>query len=472
MYRKQQKSIIKHMDFLILDILMLIISYIAATIIRDGWHSLRANAAFLSMLGVLILLQVMVALQGNNYNDILRRGYLVELKCVLIQNAIVLAAAFTFMFITKSQPKYSRLVFGYLLIINTLLTYGAHLIWKRVVRGRMVNSKERTHLLVISEYAGLEACIRRLQSEWYKEYKITGVVVYDRQMKGDVINNISVVADMDELFQYLKKEVVDEVFLNIDGNNQERLTITEDLLEMGITVHININMDLGQGQLPNPIVHNMSGCAVLTTSIKTATFYQMVAKRMMDIAGGIVGLILTAFLFVIFAPIIYIQSPGPIFFAQERVGRNGRRFKMYKFRSMYPDAEKRKKELMDQNKMNGLMFKMDNDPRIIPIGRLMRRTSIDEFPQFWNVLKGDMSLVGTRPPTVDEYEQYEKHHRVRLAIKPGLTGMWQISGRSDITDFEEVVALDNQYINDWNLRLDIKILFRTVKVVLQHKGSV
>ena len=209
-----------------------------------------------------------------------------ELKCVLIQNAIVLAAAFTFMFITKSQPKYSRLVFGYLLIINTLLTYGAHLIWKRVVRGRMVNSKERTHLLVISEYAGLEACIRRLQSEWYKEYKITGVVVYDRQMKGDVINNISVVADMDELFQYLKKEVVDEVFLNIDGNNQERLTITEDLLEMGITVHININMDLGQGQLPNPIVHNMSGCAVLTTSIKTATFYQMVAKRMMDIAGG------------------------------------------------------------------------------------------------------------------------------------------------------------------------------------------
>ena len=472
MYRKQQKSIIKHLDFLILDIFMLIISYTMATIIRDGWYSLRANAPFLNMLCVLLLLQMLVALQGNNYNDILRRGYLVELKYVLIQNVIVLVAAFSIMFITKSQPKYSRLVFGYLLIINTILTYAVHLLWKRVVRRRMANSRERTHLLVISEYAGAEACIRRLQSEWYREYKITGAVVFDRPMKGNAINDIPVVADMDELFQYLKKEVVDEVFLNIDGNNQERLTITEDLLEMGITVHININMDLGQGQLPNPIVHNMSGCAVLTTSIKTATFYQMVMKRMMDIAGGIVGLILTAILFVIFAPIIYIQSPGPIFFAQERVGRNGRRFKMYKFRSMYPDAEKRKKELMDQNKMNGLMFKMDNDPRIIPIGRLMRKTSIDEFPQFWNVLKGDMSLVGTRPPTVDEYEQYENHHRVRLAIKPGMTGMWQISGRSDITDFEEVVALDNQYINDWNLRLDIKILVRTVKVVLQHKGSV
>lgn len=472
MYYEQKKSFIKHLDFLVLDILVLIIAYTMACIIRNGWHSLRANSYFLSMVGVLILLQVMVALLNDSYNDILRRGYLVELKCVLIQNAVVLALAFSFMFVTKSQTNYSRLVFGYLLVINVILTYMVRLFWKRIVRQRLVSSKDRTHLLVISESGGLEDCIQRLQSERYKEYKITGVVVYDRPMKGSVINYIPVVANMDNLFQYLKKEVVDEVFLNIGGDNPERLTITEDLLEMGITVHININMDLGQGQLPNPIVHNMSGCAVLTTSIKTATFYQMVTKRIMDIAGGIVGLILTAILFVIFAPIIYIQSPGPIFFAQERVGRNGRRFKMYKFRSMYPDAEKRKKELMDQNKMNGLMFKMDNDPRIIPIGRLMRKTSIDEFPQFWNVLKGDMSLVGTRPPTVDEYEQYENHHRVRLAIKPGLTGMWQISGRSDITDFEEVVALDNQYINDWNLRLDIKILFRTVKVVLQHKGSV
>ena len=139
---------------------------------------------------------------------------------------------------------------------------------------------------------------------------------------------------------------------------------------------------------------------------------------------------------------------------------------------MYTDAEERKKELMAQNKMNGLMFKMDNDPRIFPFGNFIRKTSIDELPQFWNVLKGDMSLVGTRPPTVDEYEQYELHHRKRLATKPGLTGMWQVSGRSDITDFEDVVALDTRYITEWNLGLDIKIILRTIQVVFTGRGSV
>ena len=139
---------------------------------------------------------------------------------------------------------------------------------------------------------------------------------------------------------------------------------------------------------------------------------------------------------------------------------------------MYPDAEERKKELMAQNKMKGLMFKMDNDPRIIPIGHFLRKSSLDEFPQFWNVLRGDMSLVGTRPPTVDEYKQYETQHKKRLAIKPGITGLWQVSGRSDIIDFEEVVALDAKYITEWSLREDIKILWKTVLIVVKGKGAV
>ena len=138
---------------------------------------------------------------------------------------------------------------------------------------------------------------------------------------------------------------------------------------------------------------------------------------------------------------------------------------------MYADAEERLKDLMAQNKMQGLMFKMDNDPRITPIGAFIRKTSIDELPQFFNILKGDMSLVGTRPPTVREWEQYNLRHRARLAIKPGLTGMWQVSGRSDITDFDEVVALDLQYIQNWSIKLDIKIILKTVWVVLASRGA-
>lgn len=135
------------------------------------------------------------------------------------------------------------------------------------------------------------------------------------------------------------------------------------------------------------------------------------------------------------------------------------------------DAEERKKELMDQNKMNGLMFKMDNDPRITKVGKFIRKTSIDELPQFWNVLKGDMSLVGTRPPTMDEFVKYKSKYKRRLSIKPGITGMWQASGRSDITDFDEVLALDLEYIDNWSIGLDIKLLFKTVFVAVFGKGA-
>lgn len=177
------------------------------------------------------------------------------------------------------------------------------------------------------------------------------------------------------------------------------------------------------------------------------------------------------------------EISGPHFLCPDPGGKNGKKFKMYKFRSMYLDAEERKRDLLEQNRVkDGMMFKLDWDPRIIGarmvdgkpkkgIGNYIRDLSIDELPQFFNVLKGDMSLVGTRPPTVDEWEKYELHHRKRLATKPGITGMWQVSGRSNITDFEEVVRLDTRYINEWSIGLDLRILFKTVLVVLGREGS-
>ena len=208
------------------------------------------------------------------------------------------------------------------------------------------------------------------------------------------------------------------------------------------------------------------------------------AKRFWDIIGGAVGCVITGVLYLILAPQIRSASPGPVFFSQVRIGRNGKKFKMYKFRSMYPDADARKQEFMAQNKItDGMMFKMDDDPRIIGsekkdkngrpngIGNKIRRTSLDEFPQFWNVLKGDMSLVGTRPPTVDEWEKYNAGQRLRMSIKPGITGLWQISGRSDILSFDEVVRLDTEYIRNMSITYDIKILLKTVEDVLKRRGA-
>ena len=223
---------------------------------------------------------------------------------------------------------------------------------------------------------------------------------------------------------------------------------------------------------------------MLTTSINYATPIQLLTKRCLDIVGGIVGSIIAIIIIIIVGPIIKIQSPGPIIFKQTRIGQNGKKFQIFKIRSMYMDAEERKKELMEKNRMkDGMMFKLDFDPRIIGneilpdgtkktgIGEFIRKTSLDEFPQFFNVLVGQMSLVGTRPPTVDEWEKYEFHHRARLACKPGITGMWQVSGRSEITDFEEVVKLDTHYIMNWSMGLDLWILVKTVWIVITGKGA-
>ncbi len=191
----------------------------------------------------------------------------------------------------------------------------------------------------------------------------------------------------------------------------------------------------------------------------------------MDIIGSLFGLLLTGILMVIIGPLIYLESPGPVIFSQIRIGKNGRRFKIYKFRSMYVDAEERKKELMEHNEMKGQMFKMANDPRITKVGSFIRRTSIDEFPQFYNVFKGDMSLVGTRPPTEDEFLHYTNEQKRRLSLKPGITGLWQVSGRSDITDFDEVVKLDLQYIDNWSVWQDIKIIGKTIWTVIHASGA-
>ena len=223
--------------------------------------------------------------------------------------------------------------------------------------------------------------------------------------------------------------------------------------------------------MPNKLVERCGKYMVLTTSMKIATTRQVFIKRCMDILGSLVGLFLTGVALLVFAPVIKYQSPGPIFYEQTRIGRNGRRFKFYKFRTMVVGADQMKEELMEQNEMDGLMFKMEDDPRIFGIGKFMRKYSIDELPQFWNVLKGDMSLVGTRPPTEEEFVQYELHHKARLGIRPGLTGMWQVSGRSDITDFQEILRLDLEYIDSWSLSTDIKILFLTVWVVIMGKGA-
>ncbi len=193
------------------------------------------------------------------------------------------------------------------------------------------------------------------------------------------------------------------------------------------------------------------------------------AKRLIDVLGAIIGLLITAILFLPIAIVIKIDDPGPIFYSQIRCGHRGRTFRIWKFRSMITDADKL--QHLVHNQAKGNIFKNRHDPRVTRVGRFLRRTSLDEFPQFWNVLKGDMSLVGTRPPTVSEVMRYKEHHWKRLEVKPGITGEWQVRGRSKIEDFEEIVQLDLQYQDRWSLLYDLSLVAQTLFVVFAKDGA-
>jgi lipopolysaccharide/colanic/teichoic acid biosynthesis glycosyltransferase len=197
---------------------------------------------------------------------------------------------------------------------------------------------------------------------------------------------------------------------------------------------------------------------------------RLAIKRLMDLAGSAVGLVIFAIAYLVLARRIRRETHGSAIFRQARVGRNGRIFTLYKFRTMLAWSEERQGELLEQNEMTGHMFKMRDDPRVTPLGRTLRKLYIDELPQFWNVFKGEISLVGTRPPTPSEVACYEPHHQRRLSMKPGITGLWQLYGNDEVTDFEEVVELDCRYIDTWSLWQDSRILFRTILRVVRAGG--
>ena len=470
MYKGLVKGWMKHLDFLFLDVICLEISFLIAYIIRNGLQKDYMPPIYKNLMIVIVLVDICAVFFNNSYDEIVRRGVIAEFKRVCVHCTWNFLGIILWLFAVKQSNEYSRYIIFLMYPISIAMMFFVRIFWKQLVRKHIRSRKKVRKLLIVTTDERADIVARELLLP-YREYLIEGIVIYDDDERiGHRIANIPVCAGKDTVIDYLKEHVVDEIFLDLPDREKDEEFLMNLFVNMGLTVHENLLKNTPS--MENKMLHRFGKYTVLSASMKFASPRQVFLKRAMDIVGAIVGLVFTGIAFIFVAPIIYIQSPGKIFFGQARVGRNGRIFKIYKFRTMYPDAEERKKELMKQNKMQGLMFKMDNDPRIFPFGHFLRKTSIDELPQFWNILKGDMSLVGTRPPTLDEYKQYEPKHRKRLAMKPGLTGLWQVSGRSDIVDFEEVVALDAKYIQEWTLAYDIKIIWKTVMLIFTGKGAV
>lgn len=451
---KQQARLFRNLtilfDILVVSIAFLLASYFSGRIGGGGEpheHALVLLIVFPVWFGLFAYFNLYSSLRTRSLPDVL-------LAVVKIHFAGAIAVS-SILYLTAHHGS-SRILLGFFVLISLVLICVEKTsvkLFLSAIRKRGYNFR---HILIIGENERAQRFIRLVE-----EHAGWGLRIVGNPPLGEVRNIPEVCAThtVDEVVVCLPKEQMveaDEVRHMLQG--------------MGITVRM-----VPDGSVFLPLREELS---YFHDEIPMFTYYgkpfvvgQLFLKRCLDVAGALAGLGLTFFLFPFIALAIRLDSPGPLFFRQVRVGENGRLFTCWKFRSMYRDAERRKKELTPLNEMNGALFKIRNDPRVTRVGKVLRRLSLDELPQFWNVLRGEMSLVGTRPPTPEEVAGYGYKHRKRICIRPGITGLWQVSGRNDIRDFDEVVRLDIEYIDQWSLWLDVKILMKTFRVLLARNGA-
>jgi len=465
----KQKAKFFSMINILTDIAVIFAAFIVAhfsqhsTAVQDGW---RENPWLL----LLILPTWLLFLRYFGFYTSIRTRpiskILTDLLKVTILGGVITSSAVYF----SNPHDYHRELLGWFILFSyifltaekSLLRVGLGLI-----RGKGYNFR---NILIVGTPANARTFLRLVEQHKDWGLRITGILKVPNGSETFQVN-YPILGAMENLVDVCKQQTVDEVIFCVSRDLHGQIRgCQRDLQEMGITVRLvldfyetpttKMDLDLFHGVVP-----------MLTFYSKPFDFGQLLLKRTVDVIGATVGMIATAILMPFIALAIKIDSPGPLFFGQDRIGEGGRIFTFWKFRSMDLDADEKKKNLAHLNEMNGAIFKIRDDPRITRVGRFLRSTSLDELPQFWNVMRGEMSLVGTRPPTPDEVAGYENWHRKRISIKPGITGLWQVSGRNQITDFDEVARYDIQYIENWSLWLDIKILFRTLKVVFIRSGS-
>lgn len=430
---------------------------------------------------LLLLAYILTFFTFDQSENIVNRTPVREVEIAVRFNFLLTLIDAACLALTKASMLHSRYFLVFVPVIDVFVMTGAHAVLKKMLVRSRYTKGIQSLVGVVTTQENASPVLEELKKDWSK--RVTGLAILEAapEQLHTEIDGVKIEANFDNFMDWLRQAALDEVYLDIAQESEENmLPYLEEMESMGLTVHFRLPvLDRIEKACCDEtsavrISRELSRCAggnVVTMGTVELKLRDQVLKRTMDIVGGIVGCIISIPIIALVAIPLKLESPGPLIFKQRRVGRNGRVFYIHKLRSMYVDAEARKKELMAQNEMNGLMFKMEDDPRITRVGRFIRRTSIDELPQFFDVVRGSMSLVGTRPPTLDEYQQYESHHKRRLSMKPGITGLWQVSGRSDIDDFEEVVKLDVQYIDNWSIWMDIYLLFRTVGVVFDRKGA-
>ena len=469
---------------MILDILVVTFSFFLTFFLRRHLHlfysfdvipSMRVVAEMGASIRDYFVIMILIipiwslSLYFNGMYRSLRTKNIFEIVWIIVKAAFFTTITFgTLVFIFKLEYV-SRVFFIMLLVIGTfflLLEKIAIFFVMHSVRKKGYNFRK---ILIVGTGKRAVHFIRKLEEHPEWGFRIVGIVDYDHVNVGKIVSGIEVLASLDKIPQLIQRRAIDEVIFLIPRSQLGKI---EEYLYVCETHGVNatIAVDLFDVKISKLRQTDIDGIPLITFDTTPASDHQLFLKRTIDVVGSALGIIILSPLLLMIAILIRLTSPGPVFYIQKRSGLNGRRFILYKFRSMYKGAHQRLAELADRNEVSGPIFKIKNDPRITYVGKILRKFSLDELPQLFNVLRGQMSLVGPRPPLPKEVNQYEPWQRRRLSMRPGITCLWQISGRNKIS-FDAWMKLDLEYIDSWSLWLDIKILFKTIPAVLFARGA-
>lgn len=470
MYKRSIEGWGKHWDFILLDTICLQIAFLLAYFYRfHAFTVYSIRSAYRTSGFVLLVLGIMVAISFGTMNNVLRRSIWEELISTMLQCILVFAIIVILLFSSKDSDHVSRIVMYVTVCLYAGLSFCTRLIYKSILIRHKKLAKNRSMLLV-GDRAGIEQALKAFEEHPEAGIDIRGLVILHDTSGQDKtgtkdISGIPVVAEEGDAGHYIRNEWIDEVYIAVADSTLTPSELIAQCAEMAVTVHQQ--MFTGAEVQGKQWVEKIAKQPVLTTSISIPRPRQLLVKRVVDIIAGALLCIASIIVLLIVTPIIKIASPGPVLLKHERIGQNGKKFSMYTIRAMYMDADKRINEWYEKHPDE--RPELASDPRFIGnkdgktgIGVAIRRLGLDELPKGFCILLGSMSLVGTRAPSVEEWESYEFRHRARLACKPGLTGLWQASGKSRTMSFEEATELDTEYIANWSLELDWSILFKTI----------
>lgn len=463
------------------DMLLTVVAFVAAYFTKKyalplPWRGLSLAPNYYLILAIAIVSYIFVSDWVN-----LHRSYVSRKRWTVAANVLKTVAGMALfnlaaMYVFKLEGV-SRMMMGLFYVFETALLLAGHSIIARIYASHIRKALALTLVIVVGTRERALNLIEQSQEEEHRGVKVVGCVDLDPSKVGEsVIGQVKVLGTVDDLEHLIREMAVDEVVFAMPLREIPNVgEIMSDIEAMGVLVRIipdwQIYSLMYKPNIASIHFDTFLGLPSMALDSTSRKYMALSVKNIMDY--GLSGLMLALLspIFFVVAMSIKLASPGPVFFKQERVGRHGRLFKVYKFRTMVVDAEKRLAELRTLNEMDGPVFKIDKDPRIIPwVGTFLRRTSLDELPQLINIVKGEMSFVGPRPPLAEEVAQYEISQRRRLSMKPGLTCLWQVAPNRNQISFEKWMKLDLMYIDNWSLLLDLKILLNTVKVVVTAQG--